>query len=59
MSHELNVFLDNHLVLHKNSFDANQTWSVQYNKEPNYDLNISLAGEYLIIYDSIVERVQD
>ena len=59
MSHELNIFLDNHLVLHKNSFDANQTWSVLYNKEPNYDLNVSFAGEYIIIYDSIEEINQD
>ncbi|MBD3841240.1 MAG: L,D-transpeptidase [Campylobacterales bacterium] len=52
VSDELNRFLDNNMVLHKNMLE-NGTWKAHYTKPPKSPTNIDLAGEYLIIFDSI------
>lgn len=56
MSNELNIFLDNNLVLHKNAFDGNRKWDMRYIQAPNYDKNNTLAGEYLFVFDKILKR---
>jgi hypothetical protein len=56
MSHELNVFLDTNLVLHKHAFNENNEWDMKYGIEPpRYDINSSFAGEYLFIFDTILD----
>jgi len=52
MSDELNRFLDNNLVLHKNMF-SDDGWMSNYTKEPKEIKNRTLAGEYLIIFDKL------
>lgn len=52
MSHELNVFLDNNLVFFKHLY-KNETWIHPYKKAPTKPKNYSLAGEYMLIIDSI------
>jgi len=52
MSDEMNRFLDNNYILHKNTLEANQ-WVNKYSKQPNYPKNSKYAGEYLIIFDNI------
>lgn len=53
MSHELNTFLDRHLVLHKGAFNAQKKWSMKWIDPPRYDINVSLAGEYLFVFDTL------
>ncbi len=52
MTNELNCFLDNQLILHKN-FLKNGDWKLKFAKEPNSLKNKNIAGEYLIIFDKI------
>jgi lipoprotein-anchoring transpeptidase ErfK/SrfK len=52
MDDELNRFLDNNFVLHKPNINQNQ-WSHKYASPPNEPQNIDLAGQYLIVFDSI------
>lgn len=52
MTDELNRFLDNNLVLHKNSVKNNK-WLSDYSKPPNSPKHHNIAGEYLIIFDKI------
>ena len=52
MSDELNRFLDNNLVLHKNMFKENK-WLKKYTKSPDNPKHYDFAGKYLIILDSI------
>jgi|GEM_PF-1247228 len=52
MTDELNVFLDNNLVLHKNSLDG-EKWIHKYSQKPISPKHYSYAGEYLIIFDKI------
>ena len=52
MTDELNFFLDNQLVLHKNFF-KNGKWKLKYAKEPKSLENKNIAGKYLIIFDKI------
>lgn len=51
-SDELNRFMDNNLVLHKNLFEG-ERWLHKYSKAPEYPKNHHIAGEYLIVFDSI------
>ncbi|MEA3384057.1 MAG: L,D-transpeptidase [Campylobacterota bacterium] len=51
-SDELNRFIDNNLVLHKNMIDGKK-WLHKYSKEPEKPKYYDLAGEYLIIFDKI------
>ena len=48
MSDELNVFLDNNLVLHKNFF-YNDRWKLKYSKKPHNIKNIEIKGAFLFI----------
>ena len=52
MTNELNLFLDNNLVLHKNNIVNNQ-WKHKHSNPPIEVNNIKLAGEYLIVIDKI------
>jgi len=52
MSDELNRFLDNNFVLHKNVLNGSK-WIDKYSKEPENPNNFHLAGKYLIIFDNI------
>jgi len=52
MSDELNRFLDNNSVLHKNMY-KNEKWLSKYSKEPRDSKYHNLSGEYLIIFDNI------
>jgi len=52
MSDELNRFLDNNSVLHKNAFDGDK-WIHKYAKEPLQTKYHQYAGEYLIIFDKV------
>jgi len=52
MTDELNRFLDNNAILHKNILDGNR-WLHKYAKEPNNLKYYHLAGEYLIVFDKI------
>jgi len=49
---ELNRFLDNNLVLHKNVLDGSQ-WNHKYAKAPESPAYFNLAGKYLIVLDNI------
>ena len=49
---ELNRFLDNNLVLHKNVLKGSK-WSHKYAKAPDYPAYYNLAGKYLIVLDTI------
>ncbi len=49
---ELNRFLDNNLVLHKNVLDGSQ-WKHKYAKAPESPAYFNLAGKYLIVLDNI------
>jgi lipoprotein-anchoring transpeptidase ErfK/SrfK len=52
MTHELNYFLDNVSILHKN-FLKKDGWSLKYAQEPE-DLSFkNYAGEYIVIFDQI------
>ena len=51
-SDEMNRFLDNYLVLHKNMLKDNE-WAHSFIKAPKQPKNPDLAGEYLIIFDKI------
>lgn len=52
MTDELNRFLDNNSILHKNMF-KDEKWLHKYSKEPNDPKYYGFAGEYLIIFDKI------
>ncbi len=52
MSNELNLFLDNNFVLHKNAIE-NNVWSQKYVEPPKSPKNLTFAGEFLIIFDKI------
>ena len=52
MTDELNRFLDNNSILHKNMLEGNK-WLHKYVKEPNNTKYQNLAGEYLIIFDKV------
>jgi lipoprotein-anchoring transpeptidase ErfK/SrfK len=52
MTNELNYFLDNQLVLHKN-FIQDEKWRLKFVKQPNQLTNKNIAGEYIIIVDKI------
>jgi lipoprotein-anchoring transpeptidase ErfK/SrfK len=52
MTDELNRFIDNNLVLHKNIINDNK-WLHKYAKEPEDPKYYQFAGKYLIILDSI------
>ncbi|MCK5111605.1 MAG: L,D-transpeptidase family protein [Arcobacteraceae bacterium] len=52
MSNDLNLFLDNNLVLHKNIIDGKK-WLPKYSQKPKTPQYYELAGEYLIIFDKI------
>jgi len=49
---ELNRFLDNNLVLHKNVLNGSQ-WNHKYAKAPEVPTYFNLAGKYLIVLDNI------
>jgi hypothetical protein len=50
MSDELNIFLDNNLVLHKNFFNKNK-WRLKKSTKPTDMKDLNLKGSYLIIID--------
>ena len=50
MSDELNIFLDNNLVLHKNFFKNNK-WYLKKSKKPENIKNLNIKGSYLFIVD--------
>ena len=52
MTNELNLFLDNNLVLHKNMY-KNKKWLHKYDLAPSNPKNFGYAGEYLIVFDKI------
>ncbi len=52
MTDELNRFIDNNLILHKNMLDGDK-WLDKQTKKPEQPKNFNLAGEYLIIFDKI------
>lgn len=52
MTNEMNYFLDNVSVLHKNLF-VNGQWKLKYSKPPRNKKYLKFAGEYLIIFDKI------
>ena len=52
MTDELNRFLDNNSILHKNMFNKDK-WLHKYSKEPRDPKYYDIAGEYLIIFDQI------
>ena len=52
ISNELNAFLDKNNVLYKHFYKKDK-WSLKYSKQPKISKNKNLAGEYLIIFDSI------
>jgi hypothetical protein len=52
MTDELNRFLDNNSILHKNMLEGDR-WLHKYSKEPNQAKYHNFAGEYLIIFDEI------
>jgi len=52
MTDELNKFLDNNSILHKNVF-KNKSWIHKYAKKPKHSKYRDFAGEYLIIFDKI------
>jgi len=49
---ELNRFLDNNLVLHKNVLNGSE-WKHKYAKAPESPTYYNLAGKYLIVFDNI------
>ena len=49
---ELNRFLDNNSILHKNMLNGDK-WLHKYSEEPNNSKYQNLAGEYLIIFNTI------
>ncbi len=52
LSNELNLFLDNNYVLHKNVYIDNK-WQQKYIIPPQSSSNSHLSGEYLIVFDKI------
>jgi hypothetical protein len=52
MTDELNRFLDNNLILHKNILKEGK-WLHKYAKEPSNPKYHKFAGEYLIVFDKI------
>jgi len=52
MTDELNRFLDNNSILHKNMLKGDK-WLHKYSKEPSDPKYHNFAGEYLIIFDKI------
>ncbi|MEA3512216.1 MAG: L,D-transpeptidase [Campylobacterota bacterium] len=52
MTEELNKFVDNNLILHKNLFE-DKKWLHRYSKAPRQPKNYNFAGEYLIVFDKI------
>ena len=52
MTDELNRFLDNNSILHKNILKGDK-WLHKYAKEPSDPKYHNFAGEYLIIFDKI------
>lgn len=52
MTDELNRFLDNNSILHKNMLKGDK-WLHKYAKEPIEAKYHNLAGEYLIIFDKV------
>lgn len=49
---DLNSFLDNNLVFFKNLYKGKQ-WIHPYKKPPMYPQNHQIAGEYLLVVDSV------
>ncbi len=56
MSNELNIFMDTHLVLHKNAFNTEKKWSMKWITPPHYHTDPDLAGEYLFVFDTILPQ---
>jgi hypothetical protein len=52
MTDELNRFLDNNSILHKNMLEG-EKWLHKYAQEPSEPKYHNLAGEYLIIFDKV------
>jgi lipoprotein-anchoring transpeptidase ErfK/SrfK len=52
MTDELNRFLDNNSILHKNTFQG-EKWIHKYSQEPNHPKYQNYAGEYLIVFNKI------
>ena len=52
MTDELNRFLDNNSILHKNMLQGDR-WLHKYAKEPTDPKYHNFAGEYLIVFDKI------
>jgi len=52
MTDDLNKFIDNNFVFHKNSIDG-ENWIHKYSEQPTNPKNHKFAGEYLIIFDTI------
>ncbi|EQB40527.1 hypothetical protein M947_01630 [Sulfurimonas hongkongensis] len=52
MSEELNSFLDNNLVFFKHLYKGKK-WIHPYKKPPKHPKNHPLAGEYLLVVDSV------
>ncbi|MGB3750317.1 MAG: L,D-transpeptidase [Arcobacteraceae bacterium] len=55
MTDELNRFLDNNSILHKNMFE-DKKWIHKYAKEPNDPKYYDFAGEYLIVFDTVAQN---
>lgn len=55
MTDELNRFLDNNSILHKNMFEGTK-WIHKYSKKPNDPKYYDFAGEYLIIFDTVTQN---
>jgi len=55
MTDELNRFLDNNSILHKNMFEGKK-WLHKYSKEPNEPKYYDFAGEYLIVFDTVSQN---
>ena len=51
-SHDLNVYLDNNLVFFKHLYDGKK-WNHPYKKPPANPKNHNLAGEFMLVVDSI------
>jgi len=52
MSEELNIFLDNNLVFFKHLY-KDKKWTHPYKKPPKHPRNYFLAGEYMLVVDSV------
>jgi hypothetical protein len=52
MSNELNHYLDNNLVFFKKFYDGNK-WTHPYKKPPTNPKNYNLAGEFILVVNSV------